>query len=79
FHYFVHRPFCHNVEVDLNKIMRELGVFDSNAQTLRLIYHTAKKDIDQKQSGGLNLTYTNLAATIKYDCLIQAISDLGYL
>ncbi|MDE4944695.1 dehydrogenase, partial [Francisella tularensis subsp. holarctica] len=59
--------------------LREFGVFESNDQTLRLISHTAKKDIDQKQIFGLNLTYRTLAATIKYDCLITAISDLGYL
>ncbi|MBK2356456.1 dGTP triphosphohydrolase [Francisella hispaniensis] len=74
-----HPPFGHNGEVALNKKMREFGGFESNAQTLRLISHTAKKDIDQKQSFGLNLTYRTLAATIKYDRLIPAISDLGKL
>lgn len=74
-----HPPFGHNGEVALNKKMREFGGFESNAQTLRLISHTAKKDIDQKQSFGLNLTYRTLAATIKYDELIPPISDLGRL
>lgn len=74
-----HPPFGHNGEIALNKKMREFGGFESNAQTLRLISHTAKKDVDQKQSFGLNLTYRTLAATIKYDKLIPPISDLGKL
>ncbi|APC91934.1 MULTISPECIES: dGTP triphosphohydrolase [Francisella] len=74
-----HPPFGHNGEVALNKKMRKFGGFESNAQTLRLISHTAKKDIDQKQTFGLNLTYRTLAATIKYDHLIPPISDLGKL
>ncbi|QLE78860.1 dNTP triphosphohydrolase [Francisella sp. Scap27] len=65
-----HPPFGHNGEVALNEKMKKFGGFESNAQTLRLISHTAKKDIDQKQSFGLNLTYRTLAATIKYDNLI---------
>lgn len=59
--------------------MNNFGGFESNAQTLRLISHTAKKDIDQKQTFGLNLTYRTLAATIKYDQHIPPISDLGKL
>ncbi|WP_150463801.1 dGTP triphosphohydrolase [Francisella sp. XLW-1] len=74
-----HPPFGHNGEVALNKKMRNFGGFESNAQMLRLISHTAKKDIDQKQTFGLNLTYRTLAATIKYDQLIPPISDLGKL
>ncbi|AJI57075.1 dGTPase family protein [Francisella philomiragia] len=74
-----HPPFGHNGEVALNKKMRNFGGFESNAQTLRLISHTAKKDIDQKQTFGLNLTYRTLAATIKYDQIIPPISDLGKL
>ncbi|KEI34654.1 putative dNTP triphosphohydrolase, associated with nucleotidase YfbR [Francisella sp. W12-1067] len=74
-----HPPFGHNGEIALNKKMRNFGGFESNAQTLRLISHTAKKDIDQKQSFGLNLTYRTLAATIKYDCLIPPISEFGVL
>lgn len=68
-----HPPFGHNGEVALNDKMKEFGGFESNAQTLRLISHTAKKDIDQKQNFGLNLTYRTLAATIKYDNLIPSI------
>ncbi len=49
-----HPPFGHNGEVALNKKMHNFGGFESNAQTLRLISHTAKKDVDQKQSFGLN-------------------------
>ncbi len=74
-----HPPFGHNGEVALNKKMHNFGGFESNAQTLRLISHTAKKDIDQKQTFGLNLTYRTLAATIKYDQHIPPISDLGKL
>lgn len=74
-----HPPFGHNGEVALNKKMRNFGGFESNAQTLRLISHTAKKDVDQKQSFGLNLTYRTIASTIKYDNLIPPISDLSHL
>lgn len=67
-----HPPFGHNGEVALNNKMQQYGGFESNAQTLRLISHTAKKDVDQKQSFGLNLTYRTLAATIKYENLIPS-------
>lgn len=59
--------------------MSGFGGFESNAQTLRLISHTAKKDIDQKQTFGLNLTYRTLAATIKYERIIPPIGNLGKL
>ncbi|ALB01721.1 dehydrogenase [Francisella persica ATCC VR-331] len=74
-----HPPFGHNGEVALNKKMSGFGGFESNAQTLRLISHTAKKDIDQKQTFGLNLTYRTLAATIKYERIIPPIGNLGKL
>ncbi|MFC4892141.1 dGTP triphosphohydrolase [Pseudofrancisella aestuarii] len=67
-----HPPFGHNGEVALNKKMQDYGGFESNAQTLRLISHTAKKDLLNKQNFGLNLTYRTLAATIKYDSLIPS-------
>jgi dGTPase len=70
-----HPPFGHNGEVALNNKMKKYGGFESNAQTLRLISHTAKKDIDNKQSFGLNLTYRTLAATIKYDKEVPKTSD----
>ena len=70
-----HSPFGHNGEIALHDRMRDVGGFEGNAQTLRVIAKTEKKfhtgehpvehGIDNRY--GLNLTYRALAGVMKYD------------
>jgi dGTPase len=73
-----HPPFGHNGEVALDDCMKEWGGFEGNAQTLRILAVTEKKElldnnlIPVTEEGrdvriGLNLTYRTLASILKYD------------
>lgn len=78
-----HPPFGHSGEKELNKLMKEYGGFEGNAQTLRILttlerrlsaYHDnfSKRSVRDLtvESGGLNLTYRSLASVLKYDKLV---------
>ena len=56
-------PFGHAGESELNKIYNDIGGFEGNAQTLRILTSIEKKKPDFK---GLNLTYRTLLSTVKY-------------
>lgn len=75
-----HPPFGHNGEEALDECMRNLGGFEGNAQTLRIVAKLEKKQskvttngehmpivggVDQR--AGLNLAYRTMAAVLKYD------------
>jgi dGTPase len=77
-----HPPFGHNGEFELDEQMQEWGGFEGNAQTLRILSRTEKKqtttfphrdDVPQQvidgldARSGLNLTYRALASILKYD------------
>jgi dGTPase len=70
-----HPPFGHNGELALHSKMLDVGGFEGNAQTLRVIaksekkIHTGKKPIEEGVDNryGLNLTYRSLASVLKYD------------
>ena len=70
-----HPPFGHNGELALHSKMLDVGGFEGNAQTLRVIaktekkFHTGKMPIQNGQDNryGLNLTYRSLASVLKYD------------
>ncbi len=76
-----HPPFGHNGERALDDFMKEMGGFEGNAQTLRILSKIEKRDladdyIEPIQNGrdgrlGLNLTYRTYAAVLKYDQLIK--------
>lgn len=56
-------PFGHAGERQLHELFKEIGGFEGNAQTLRILTSVEKKN---EKFQGLNLTYRTLLSVVKY-------------
>ena len=66
-----HPPFGHSGERTLHVLMRELGGFEGNAQTLRMLTETIYSDPRSGRQTGMNPTRAFLDSVLKYKAFLS--------
>ena len=76
-----HPPFGHFGEQALDEKMADFGGFEGNAQTLRILTRTEKRELGEINDAGndtrvgLNLTVRSIASVLKYDHVIPPTQE----
>ena len=70
-----HPPFGHIAEDQLNELSKDIGGFEGNAQSFRIVTKLALHSINHR---GLDLTRATLAATLKYPWFRGANEDKAH-
>ena len=63
-HDFGHTPFGHTGEDTLDRLLKDFGGFDHNAQSLRIVTHLERR---YPRFDGLNLTWESLEGLVKHN------------
>ncbi len=72
-----HPPLGHSGEKTLMELMKEHGLFESNAQNIRILTYLEIKALKEGKSFGLNLTRATLDGIIKYKCFLSKENKKG--
>jgi dGTP triphosphohydrolase len=72
-----HPPLGHSGERTLRDLMKDHGLFESNAQNIRILTYLEIKTLKDDKSYGLNLTRAVLDGVIKYKGFLSKENEKG--